>query len=82
MEQTAISCEGTASTRERIKRFVGELSGDPPKSRVVAQGVHRTCGMNSCGSSLLGDTQIGKEFFVGPCDRVIASEGIVAFAIL
>ena len=34
---------------KRIERLVSELSGDPPKGRIVAEGVHRTCGMNSCG---------------------------------
>jgi hypothetical protein len=62
MEQAAISCEGTAGARERIERLVGELSGDPPRGRVVAQGVHRRCGMKSCGPSLLVTLRLGRSF--------------------
>jgi RNA polymerase sigma factor (sigma-70 family) len=62
MEQAAISCEGATGAGERIERLVNELSGDLPKGRIVAQRVHRTCGVNSCGASLLGHLRLGRSF--------------------
>lgn len=82
MEQAAISCESATGAHERIERLVSELSGDPPKGRIVAQGVHRTCRVNSCGSSLLGHPLVGKEFIVSTRDGVVNDEILMPFAIL